>query len=109
MEPIVNTGATPPAAPRQPETSGAHGARHGDRQARGQAGAATRAPADAVSVAAPAERTPPVAAATAPIASAEAAAALVAQVREQFLLHPDRALLAHAPPGAEAALRLLDG
>jgi len=109
VEPIVNTAATPLAAQRQPETVGAHVARQGGREARSQACAGTSAPVDATSVAAPAERTPPVAAATAPIASAEAAAALVAQVREQFLQHPGRALLAHAPAGADAALRLLDG
>lgn len=109
MESIVNTGVTPSAAPRPPETAGAPAARQGSRETRGQA--CTADPANpgvvAETVAAPAGRVRPVAAA--PIAGAEAAAELLAQVREQVLRQPDRALLAHAPPGADATLRLLDG
>lgn len=109
MEPIVNTAATPPAAPRPPETAGAHAARRGSREALGQAHETAPARPEAAALATLPERARPAAAAHAPVASAAAAAALVAQVCTQLLRHPDQALLAQAAPGADTALRLLDG
>jgi hypothetical protein len=44
-----------------------------------------------------------------PVVDAAGAASTLAGLREQFSRHPDMALQAHAGPGAEAVLQLLDG
>ncbi|GMV01733.1 MAG: hypothetical protein KJZ98_11525 [Burkholderiaceae bacterium] len=109
MKPIVNPWAPPSAAPRQPAAAGAQAVRSGAGDAGDPARAAATAPPGATGerAAASTERARPSTTALAPLRDRAAAAAFVTQLCEQLQRHPDLALRAHTPPGAEAVLQLL--
>lgn len=109
MERIVNTGASLLAAQRQPEAANPNAARHRGSEPGRAPREAARAADQAAGAATASERLRPGAARLGPVVDAASAASTLAGLREQFARHPDKALQAHASPGAGAVMQLLDG
>ena len=109
MERIVNTGARSLVAQRQPEAANPDPARKsGSEPGRAPREAACAAD-EAAGAATASGRLRPRPVSPGPVVDSAGAASTLAGLREQFSRHPDMALQAHASPGAEAVLQLLDG
>ena len=109
MERIVNTGARSLVAQRQPEAANPDPARKSGSEPGCAPREAVCAADEAAGAASASGRLRPRPASLGPVVDAAGAASTLAGLREQFSRHPDMALQAHASPGAEAVLQLLDG